>query len=57
MSGMDQRINVNLPHDIHMALRVYCIQQRRTMGEVIIEALTRLLASRPAAASEAKPST
>ena len=43
-SGMDQRINVNLPQDVHRALRVYCVERGLTMAEVIIAALKRLLA-------------
>jgi len=40
---MDRRINVNLPDDLHRELRMYCVQHRVTMREVIIEALRRLL--------------
>jgi hypothetical protein len=58
MSGMNQRINVSLPQNVHRALRVYCVERRLTMAEVIIEALTQTFAPAVATpASKARPPT
>jgi hypothetical protein len=40
---MERRINIPLPADIHTALRIRCIQQGKTMAEVIAEALKLVL--------------
>jgi hypothetical protein len=41
--GMERRINVGMPDDLHRALRMYCAQHRLTMRQVIVELLKRLL--------------
>lgn len=41
------RINITVPREVHTALRVYCVEHRLTIAEVVVEALTRLLAEEP----------
>jgi hypothetical protein len=38
------RINITVPREVHTALRVYCVEHRLTIAEVVVEAVTRLLA-------------
>jgi hypothetical protein len=54
---MERRVNISLPGEVHTALRVYCVQRGKTMADVIVAALHRLLADEERKAPRrAKPS-
>lgn len=40
---MNARINISVPREIHTAARVYAVQRGKTLAQVVIEALRRLL--------------
>lgn len=38
------RINITVPAEVHLAARIHCVAHGKTMAELVVEALSRLLA-------------
>src|SRR5581483_9568361 len=42
---MTGRINITIPQDVHVALRVYCVTHSKTIAEVVADSLRQFLAA------------